>query len=151
MVNLTSLLHDLITANHILHYHSVVDAYGHISIRSPADSAQFIMSGNRAPALVASPDDFVYYYISNASSVDPDAPRGYIERYIHSEIYKRFSNVSCVIHAHAEDVLPYAISGVPLKPVFHLPGFLGKPFDNSLSNPSSQLMSCRRRGSRVGD
>jgi hypothetical protein len=48
-------------------------------------------------------------------------------------------------------VLPYAISGVPLKPVFHLPGFLGKPFDNSLSNPSSQLMSCRRRGSRVGD
>jgi ribulose-5-phosphate 4-epimerase/fuculose-1-phosphate aldolase len=126
-VNLTSLLHDLITANRILHYHSVVDAYGHTSLRSPVDSAQFIMSGNRAPALVASPGDFVYNSISNASSVDPNAPRGYIEGYIHSEIYKRFSNVICVIHAHAEDVMPYAISGVPLKPVFHLPGFLGKP------------------------
>ena len=125
MVNLT-LLHDLITANHILHYYSVVDAYGHISVRSPDNSSQFILSGNRAPAIVAGPDDFVTYQVADAASVDPDAPRGYIERYIHSEVYKRFSNVSCVIHAHAEDVLAYANSGVPLKPVFHMVGFLGK-------------------------
>ena len=126
MVNITSILHDLITANHILHYNSVVDAYGHISVRSPDNSSQFILSGNRAPAIVASPDDFIYYQVSDASSVDPDAPKGYIERYIHSEIYKRYSNVSCVIHAHAESVLPFAISGVPMKPVFHMTGFLGK-------------------------
>lgn len=125
MVNLT-LIHDLITANHILHYYSVVDAYGHISVRSPEDASQFILSGNRAPAIVASPDDFVTYHVANASSVDPDAPKGYIERYIHSEVYKRFSNVSCVIHAHAEDVLAYANSGVPMKPVFHMVGYLGK-------------------------
>lgn len=126
MVNLTSVIHDLITANHILHYHSVVDAYGHISVRHPDDPSIFILSANRAPAIVSKPSDFVQYYVANASAVDSDAPKGYIERYIHSEMYKRFSNVSCVIHAHAEDVLAYANSGVPLKPTFHMPAFLGE-------------------------
>ena len=125
MVNLTSVLYDLISANHILHYHSIVDAYGHISVRHPEDPSIFILSGNIAPAIVSQPSDFVHYYVANASSVNPDAPKGYIERYIHSEMYKRFSNVSTVIHAHAEDVLAYANSGVPLKPVFHMPAFLG--------------------------
>jgi len=82
------------------------------------------MSGNRAPALVSSHDDFVTYHVSDASAVDPNAPKGYIERYIHSEMYKRYSTVQCVVHAHAPDVLPYAISGVPLKPMFHMPAFL---------------------------
>jgi len=125
MANLTTLLTTLISANHILHYHSIVDAYGHISLRHPNDSSHFVMSGNRAPALVSSSSDLVTYQVSDASAVDPDAPRGYIERFIHSEIYKRFSDVQCVVHAHAPDVLPYATSGVPLMPVFHLPGFLG--------------------------
>jgi ribulose-5-phosphate 4-epimerase/fuculose-1-phosphate aldolase len=125
MVNLTSLLFDLITANHILHYHDVVDAYGHISVRHPDDPSIFVLSGNRAPAIVSQSSDFVHYFVENASSVDPDAPRGYIERYIHSELYKRFSNVSTVIHAHAEAVTSFASSGVPLKPVFHMPSFLG--------------------------
>lgn len=125
MSNLTSLLTTLISANHILHYHSVVDAYGHISLRSPTNASEFYLSGNRAPALVANASDLVTYHISDASSVSPDAPKGYIERYIHSEILKRFPDVNCVIHAHAPDVLPYATSGVPLRPVFHMPGFLG--------------------------
>lgn len=125
MANLSALLTTLISANHILHYHDIVDAYGHISVRNPEEPSHFIMSGNRAPALVASSSDFVTYYVENATSVDPNAPRGYIERYIHSEMYKRFPEVQCVIHAHAEAVLPYATSGVPLRPVFHLPGFLG--------------------------
>lgn len=125
MANLTTLLTTLISANHILHYHSIVDAYGHVSMRHPDDNSHFVMSGNRAPALVSSSADFVTYHVENASAVDPDAPRGYIERYIHSEIYKRFADVDCVVHAHAPDVLPYATSGVPLRPVFHLPGFLG--------------------------
>lgn len=126
MANITSLLINLISANHILHNQNVVDAYGHISVRSPDNPEHFIMSGNRAPALVTSPSDFVTYHVENASSVDPNAPKGYIERYIHSEMYRRFSNVTSVIHAHAPDVLPYATSGVPFRPVFHLPGFIGE-------------------------
>lgn len=125
MANVTTLLTTLISANHILHYHNVVDAYGHVSARSPTNSSEFYLSGNRAPALVANASDLVTYQVSDASPVSPDAPKGYIERYIHSEIFKRFPEVNCVIHAHAPDVLPYATSGVPLRPIFHMPGFLG--------------------------
>lgn len=35
MVNLTATLSTLITANHILHYHDILDAYGHVSVRNP--------------------------------------------------------------------------------------------------------------------
>lgn len=125
MANLTAIISTLISANHILHYHSVCDAYGHVSVRHPEEPSQFLMSADRAPALVASADDLVTYQVEDASAVDPDAPRGYIERYIHSEMYKRYPDVNSVIHAHAAEVLPYAISGVPLKPVFHMPAFLG--------------------------
>lgn len=126
MANLTALITALISANHILHYHSICDAYGHISVRHPDEASHFILSANRAPAIVSSPSDFVTYYVENASAVDPNAPKGYIERYIHSEMYKRFPDVQCVVHAHAEDVLLYATSGVPLRPVFHMTGFLGE-------------------------
>lgn len=107
----------LITANHILHYHNVVDAFGHISVRNPQDPSTFFISKSLAPALVASREDIEEYKVSDASAVNPDAPTGYAERFIHSEIYKKYKSVNAVIHAHAEVVLPFAISSVPLRPV----------------------------------
>ena len=50
---------------------------------------------------------------------------GYLERYIHSEIYKQFPAVNSVVYSHFGDVLPYFVSGVPLKPTAHMTGFLG--------------------------
>jgi ribulose-5-phosphate 4-epimerase/fuculose-1-phosphate aldolase len=124
-VDMFQLLQDLIYANHIIHYHGVVDAFGHISVRHPENPDIYFLSANKAPALVSSPSDFVEYRAEDSSALQEDSPRGYIERYIHGEIYKKYSRVQCVIHSHAEEVLPYAISGVPLKPVFHMAGFLG--------------------------
>jgi hypothetical protein len=57
------------------------------------------MSRNEAPALVSSASDIVEYYVSDASPVEPNAPPGFIERYIHSEILKRFSGISTVVHS----------------------------------------------------
>lgn len=125
MVNLTAVFSTLITANHILHYHKVLDAYGHISVRNPNNNLTFFLSKNIAPALVSSPEDLVEYYVSNASSVDPNAPAGYIERYIHSEVLKRFPEVNSVIHSHSEAVIPYSDVDVPLEPLIHMAGFLG--------------------------
>ncbi|KAL2424168.1 Decarboxylase tropJ [Exophiala dermatitidis] len=121
---LTSALRDLISANHILHHHGVVDAYGHVSIRHPSDPSLYIMCGFLAPALVSSPSDLIHYRISDSSAVDPNAGRGYSERFIHGELYKRFSDVHCVIHSHAEEVLPYVVTGVKLRAVYHMAGFL---------------------------
>jgi ribulose-5-phosphate 4-epimerase/fuculose-1-phosphate aldolase len=117
---------DLITANHILHYHKAVDAYGHISIRHPEKPDIYIMSGSVAPALVESPDDLIEYHVADSSPVNPNVKKGYLERYIHGEIFKLYPEVGCVIHSHSEAVLAFTTSGVPLVPVFHMAGFLGR-------------------------
>jgi hypothetical protein len=68
------LVRKYITACHILHFHELVDAYGHISVRlSPTT---FLMSRYLAPALVAAPADLVIYSIDNAEPLIPNPPRG---------------------------------------------------------------------------
>ncbi|KAH6724368.1 class II aldolase and Adducin N-terminal domain-containing protein [Leptodontidium sp. MPI-SDFR-AT-0119] len=135
-------LETLVLANNILHYHNVVDAYGHVSLRHPEKPDVFIMSGDKAPALVSSQSDLIPYYVSNASAVDPSSKKGYQERFIHSEIYKRFPHINSVVHCHSDAVLPYTMSGVPMKPTFHIAGFLGTQvptFDiTSLYKPGQQ-------------
>lgn len=125
-LNSTQVQRDLITANHIIHYHGVVDAYGHISVRHPDRPDTYLMSASLAPALVSSPADLVQYHVEDSTPFTDKNARGVIERYIHSEIYKRYPDVHCVIHSHAEAVLPYTITGVPLRPVYHMAGFLGQ-------------------------
>ena len=121
---LKNALRDLIHANHILHYHKCVDAYGHVSIRHPLKPSVYIMCGYMAPALVSSPEDLIHYNIDDSSPVDPNAQKGYSERFIHGELFKRFPSVNCVIHSHAEEVLPFVFSSVKLKAVYHMGGFL---------------------------
>ena len=118
-------LHDLIVANHILHHHSVADAYGHISLRNPSNPATFFLSHSVAPALVSCASDIIEYRIEDASPVDPQAGNGYKERFIHSEVMKRYPSVNSVVHSHAESVVVYGIAGVEMKPCFHMAGFLG--------------------------
>jgi hypothetical protein len=68
------LLCKYIHACHILHYHDLVDAYGHISVRlSPST---FLMSRYLAPPLVASTGDLVVYKVEDGEAVAADATRG---------------------------------------------------------------------------
>ncbi|KAI4729433.1 arad-like aldolase/epimerase [Aureobasidium sp. EXF-10728] len=128
--NLTTLFNTLITGLHILDYNGVLDAYGHISVRNPNNGSNFFMSRNLAPALVANSSDLVEYYVDDAAPVDPNAPNGFIERYIHSELYKRFPSINSVVHSHSPQVVPYTFSGVPLRPSIHMAGFLGENVPN---------------------
>jgi hypothetical protein len=125
-VGLEDLFRGLVTASHILHHNGILDAYGHISVRSPDNPATFWMPCNISPALISTPDDLVEYNIDDASEVEKNAKPGYLERHIHSEIYKRFPAVNSVVHSHCSDVLPYCISEVPLKATIHTAGFLGE-------------------------
>ena len=117
----------LIRANHILHHHGLVDAFGHISVRHPNNPDKYIIAAYDpgAPALVTRETDFIHYWIRDSSPVHPSAPQGYSERFIHSEVYKRFPNANCVVHSHSENVIPFTLGGVEVKPVFHMAGFLG--------------------------
>jgi len=104
---------DLLDASHILHFLDIVDALGHVSVRNPVNSSQFLMTFAIAPALTES-TSVVTYAIQNATAVDltfsPDAtiPSGFSERFIHSEIYSKFPEVNAVVHAHTEAILPFA-------------------------------------------
>ncbi|RYP21443.1 hypothetical protein DL765_002233 [Monosporascus sp. GIB2] len=115
-----------VTANHILDYHNIVNAFGHVSIRNPEDNSTFIMAKGMASALVANDKDLAHYYVSDAYPVRPqDFGRNRSERFIHSEILKRFSGLNSCVHAHTTAVLPYATSDVPFSPVYHMVGYLG--------------------------
>lgn len=79
-----------------------------------------------APALVTSSADLIEYWVNDSSTVDPNARKGYVERFIHGEIFRQYPEVNCVVHSHAEAVLPYvAAINIPMMPVFHMAGFLG--------------------------
>jgi ribulose-5-phosphate 4-epimerase/fuculose-1-phosphate aldolase len=123
--NITSILSTLITANHILHYHSVLDAYGHVSVRNPENASTFFISRTLAPALLSSAEELIEHNVADGSPTDPSRPRSFVERFVHSEILKRFDSVNCVVHSHSPQVLPYTTTDVPLKAVYHMAGFLG--------------------------
>ena len=123
---LDDLFWGLIASSHILHHHGILDAYGHVSVRNPDEPSHFFMSTSIAPALLSSVDDIIEYKIEDASPTDPNEKRkGFLERCIHSEIFKRFPSINAVVHSHCPDVLPYTINSVPLKASIHTTGFLG--------------------------
>ncbi|KAF2193699.1 arad-like aldolase/epimerase [Zopfia rhizophila CBS 207.26] len=117
----------LISANHILHHHGLVDAFGHISIRNPLNSSEYIIAQYNpgAPALVSSLDDFIEYNVDDSTPAYEPQPKGYSERFIHGEIFRRFPSVNCIVHSHSEKVISFTVAGATIKPVFHMAGFLG--------------------------
>lgn len=117
----------LIRANHILHAQGLADAFGHVSIRHPMDKKQYIIAAYDpgAPALVRSREDFIAYWVADSTPVDPGAPQGYSERYIHGEIYLKFPDAKCVVHSHSDDVVPFTVGKHGVRPIYHMAGFMG--------------------------
>ncbi|KIX99338.1 uncharacterized protein Z520_04914 [Fonsecaea multimorphosa CBS 102226] len=144
---------DLISGSHILHYHNVLDAFGHLSFRHPFNPQIFVMSRNAAPGTISSADDLIEYYIEDAQPVDPKAPLGFLERCIHSECYKRYPGIQAVIHSHSEAVVPYTISGVPLRACYHMAGFLGTSvpvWDIAEAQQADDISDLLVRNTRLG-
>ena len=121
-----TLVTDLVDANHILFHQRIVDAFGHISARHPERSDRFFMARNVAPGLVTAAD-IIEYEVGTGEALMPDPPRLYLERYIHSEIFKARPDVMAVVHNHSPAVLPFTIvKGARFKPACHMCGFLGE-------------------------
>jgi HCOMODA/2-hydroxy-3-carboxy-muconic semialdehyde decarboxylase len=118
-----TLFDDLVTANRILANEGVVDGYGHVSVRNPANANRYFLARAGAPALVTAADIVEYDLDSNPAS---GAGAGYMERFIHGEIYKARSDVTAVVHCHCLDVIPFAAANVPLKPMYHMGYFIGE-------------------------
>ncbi len=117
-----ALIDDLVAANHILAEQGVVDGFGHISVRSATNPNHFLMSRSLAPASVRA-DDVMEFDLDGAP-VDPRGRAVFLERFIHSEVYKARPDVNSVVHSHSPAVIPFGISQVPMKAAYHLAAFL---------------------------
>lgn len=133
-VGLEDLFRGLVNATHILHHEDVLDAYGHISVRSPDNPDTFWIPRSMPSALVSTSQDLIEYKVEDATPVEKDLKTGHVERYIHSEIYKRFPAINSVVYSNSHDVLPYCVSGVPLKATIHHAGFLGNVLRSQSTN-----------------
>ncbi len=122
MSQLDDLLRDLVVANRILSNEDVVDAYGHISVRHPDNPKRFFMSRSLAPELVERHDLIEFDQMGEPVS---DKRQPYLERFIHAAIFEARPDIVAVVHAHAEDTLPFGIVSKPLEPVIHSGSFIG--------------------------
>jgi ribulose-5-phosphate 4-epimerase/fuculose-1-phosphate aldolase len=116
------LVEDLVAANRILVDQGVLDGYGHVSVRHDKARDRYLMSRSIAPELVTAAD-VMEYDLDNAA-VDPRGRTGYLERFIHGEIYKARPDVGAVLHSHSPAVVPFGVTGVPLRPLYHMSAFL---------------------------
>jgi HCOMODA/2-hydroxy-3-carboxy-muconic semialdehyde decarboxylase len=101
----------------------------------------------------------------DANPVDARGRTSYLERFIHSEIYRARRDVNAIVHCHAPSLIPFADSDVPLRAMYHMAAFiadgvpvfdirqaagitdllvrdakLGKALATSLGNKSAALM-----------
>lgn len=118
-----ALIDDLVAANRILVDQGVLDGYGHVSVRHPADPQRYLMSRSIAPELVTAAD--IMEYDLDSSAVDPRGRTTYLERFIHGEIYRVRPDVKAVVHDHSPSVIPFGVSTVPMRPLYHMSAFLG--------------------------
>jgi Ribulose-5-phosphate 4-epimerase and related epimerases and aldolases len=65
MAELNELIEELVTANRILARENVVDSFGHISARHPANPQRYLLSRSRAPDCIES-DDIMEFTLDGA-------------------------------------------------------------------------------------
>jgi ribulose-5-phosphate 4-epimerase/fuculose-1-phosphate aldolase len=117
-----ALIDDIVVGSHILAEFGVLDGFGHVSARDSKNPNHFLMSRSLAPALVTAEDIMEFDLDGNA--VDAGGRSVFIERFIHSEIYRARPDVMSVVHAHSPGVIPFGVSQVPLRPMYHNTAFL---------------------------
>ena len=118
-----ALVEDVVAANRILYDQGVVDGFGHVSARHDTEPARFLLARSMAPGLVTA-DDIMKFDLDG----DPLDPRGrtlYVERFIHSEIYKAYPEINAIVHSHSPSIIPFGATHVPLRPIYHMSSFLG--------------------------
>lgn len=118
-----ALIDDLVIASRVLYDQGVLDGFGHVSMRHPADPNRFLMSRSVAPGLVTAED--IMEYDLDGNPVDAKGRQSFLERFIHSEIYRARPDVKAVVHSHSPAVIPFGATQAQMRPMYHVAGFLG--------------------------
>lgn len=109
-------------ANRVLVNRGILDAFGHVSLRHPESASHFLLSRSLAPGAVTAADVQVIDDHGDASDGRPS----YLERFIHSEIYRARPDVQAIVHSHSASMIPFSVSTTPLRAIWHMAGFLGE-------------------------
>ena len=117
-------IEDLVAAGRILVDQGVLDGFGHVSMRHPKDPTRFLMSRSLAPALVTGAD--IIEHDLDGKGIDVNGRTLFLERFIHAEVYRARPDVMAVVHSHSPGVIPFTVSKVPMKAMFHNSAFLAQ-------------------------
>jgi HCOMODA/2-hydroxy-3-carboxy-muconic semialdehyde decarboxylase len=119
-----ALIDELVVANHILANEGVLDGYGHVSVRNPADPNRYFLARAGAPGLVTAAD--ITEYDLDSEPVTKSSAAGYSERFIHGTIYRARPDVMAVVHCHCPEVIPFGSVAVPMQPMYHMGFFIAE-------------------------
>ena len=108
MPEAASAIDELVAANHILFDQGVVDGFGHVSVRHPTESDRFLLARSIAPALVTAAD--IMEFDLDGNPLDARGRALYLERFIHSEIYRARPDAGAVVHSHSPAVVPFSVA-----------------------------------------
>jgi ribulose-5-phosphate 4-epimerase/fuculose-1-phosphate aldolase len=115
---------ELAAASRICADQGVFDAFGHLSVRHPNAPDRFFMSRSRAPALVSA-DDIMEFDL-DAEAIDPQGRSGFLERFIHGEIYKVRPDVMSIVHSHSPAVVPFSLVPNQMRAMYHNAAFIAQ-------------------------
>ena len=117
-----AVLEDLAAASRMLVDQGVFDAAGHVSMRHPGNAKRFLMSRSLAPQLIAA-DDIMEFDL-DCEPCEAKGRNGFIERYLHGEIFRARSYVMAVVHSHSPSVIAFGLSNTPMRAMYHNAAFL---------------------------
>ena len=115
-------LEDLAAASRILVDQGVFDAAGHVSMRHPSMAERFLMSRSLAPEMVTA-DDIMQFDLA-CEAIDAQGRRGFIERFLHGEIYRARPDVMAIAHSHSPAVIAFGLTQTPMRAMYHNAAFL---------------------------
>jgi ribulose-5-phosphate 4-epimerase/fuculose-1-phosphate aldolase len=123
MSTISDALRDLVIANRILAAHDVLDAFGHVSIRNPEHPDTYFLARSKGPATVTL-DDLIEFTL-DSQPINQNGRAMYAERQIHGQIYTARPDVNAVCHNHSAATIPFGVTSVPMKPIFHMGSVIG--------------------------
>ena len=119
----SGLIDDLVIANRVLaHEIGVLDAYGHVSARDLRNHNRYYLSRAISAGMVTAAD--IIEYDLDSKPVAGERSDGYLERFIHGEIYKARPDVMAIIHAHSPELIAFGSSSVRLRNMIHTGSFI---------------------------